>query len=328
METPAFVRDHLGEVAALGTAVCWSLTPFFFTLASRRVGAFAANVIRLCLACVLLTVTVFAVGAAHPMPLRQAALLAASGFVGLALGDAALFESLVTIGPRRTALLGATAPIFVVLASAPLLGETMTPIALAGMAMTLGGVAWVIAARPDEGEVRGSPVRGVVMGGLAAAGQGIGAILATAGLGEAPAGSWCANLAAGAEGSIHVSPLLGTQTRMLAGCGGMLLYAAVRGHFGEVGRGFRDRPALKLLAGGAVFGPFVGVWLSLIAFANTHPRAVAQTIMALGTIFVILIAWALHRERPTLRMLLGAIVAVAGAAVLALREQIAAALGG
>ncbi len=326
MPLPEFLSGRTGEAAALATAACWSLTPFFFTAASRRIGAFPANVIRLVVALCLLDAAVLATGAASPLPWRQAALLAASGFVGLSLGDAALFEAFVALGPRRVSLLSATAPIFVAVASMPLLGETMSGVGLLGMALTLGGVAWVVAERGDVPESRGHVVRGVVMGLLAAAGQGFGAILAKAGLGGADSAAWLGRFAAGGRAAESVTPLVGTLVRMLAGCAGMIGWAAARGTLGEVVRGGRDVRATALTSGGAFFGPFAGVWLSLAAFKYTRQTAVAQTIMAFSPVLVIAIGRVVHGERPSPRAVLGSLAAVAGLAVLAFRDEIASRL--
>jgi drug/metabolite transporter (DMT)-like permease len=321
------LSERIGEAAALATAVCWSITPFFFTAASRRIGAFSANILRLVIALCLLDAAVIATGAMSPLPWRQTALLAASGFVGLSLGDAALFEAFVLLGPRRTSLLSATAPIFVAVASMPLLDETLSAVGVIGMALTLGGAAWVVMERGDATEASGHVTRGVVLALIAAAGQGFGGILAKAGLGAAPATTVLGAFAAGDGPPESVSPLLGTTIRMLAGAAGMVGYAAARGRLGDVLRGAKDLRALGQTTGGAVFGPFVGVWLSLAAFKYTRHTAVAQTIMAFSPVLVIAIARVVHGERASARSLLGSFGAVLGLAVLAFRDEIALAFG-
>lgn len=315
------LSSRRGEAAALATAVCWSVTPFFFTAASRRIGAFSANVIRLVIACVLLGAAVAATRDGGFPTTAQTLLFALSGFIGLALGDAALFEAFVLIGPRRVSLLGAVAPVIATLAAVPLLGHAITLHALTGMALTLGGVAWVVAERPADGEVPpGAMARGVTMGVLAAAGQALGAIFASAALGNVGTDSWLGSLAAGDGGPRPVSPLVGTFVRMLVGCGGIIAWAALRGRIGEVGRATSDRRALALTSCGAVFGPFVGVWLSLVAFRHTQ-TGVAQTIIAFSPVIVIGIARVVHGERMSARAFLGTLVAVGGVAVLVLRAH-------
>lgn len=328
MPVAELLETHRGEAAALATAVCWSLTPFFFTSASLRIGAFATNVIRLVLACLFLAAAVTVTGDAHAIPARQTWMFVLSGFVGLTLGDAALFDAFVILGPRRVSLLSAIAPVVAAAAAVPLLGDTLSLAGIAGMALTLGGVAWVVMERGEAAAVRGSLARGVTMGVLAAVGQALGGIFATAGLGGASPASWLGHVAAGDGRAESVTPLLGTLLRMLAGCAGMLVWAALRGRVGEVARGTKDARALGLTAAGAVFGPFVGVWLSLAAFKYTQPMAVAQTIMAFSPVLVIGIARIVHGERLSARGWIGSLAAIAGVVVLVFRDRLAAAFSG
>jgi drug/metabolite transporter (DMT)-like permease len=313
------LAGRVGEAAALATAVCWAVTPFFFAAAARRLGSLRVNVVRLVMASCLLCAAVLATGTAQAIPARQAALLAASGVVGLALGDAALFEAFVILGPRRSSLLMATAPVAVVLLAIPLLGETLGPMGLLGMALTLGGVAWVVVERTPDAEVRGSLVRGTVYGVLSAVGQAVGVMLAKAGLGAAHADCLLGRLAAAEAPAQSASPLVGTTIRMLAGTATMVAFAAASGRMPGVREALRDRRGMALTAGGAFFGPTVGVFLSLVAIKFTAQAAVAQTIMALSPVFVIVIARAVHGERPSARAWIGSITAIGGLAVLALR---------
>ena len=85
---------------------------------------------------------------------------------------------------------------------------------------------------------------------------------------------------------------------------------------------------MALTTGGAVFGPFVGVWLSLVAFKYTAQTAVAQTIMAFSPVLVIGIARVVHKEKTSPRAWIGSTAAVTGVAVLAFRDEIVSALSG
>lgn len=40
-------QAHLGEIAALATAICWTVTAVCFESASKKVGSLAVNFIRL-----------------------------------------------------------------------------------------------------------------------------------------------------------------------------------------------------------------------------------------------------------------------------------------
>ena len=87
-------------------------------------------------------------------------------------------------------------------------------------------------------------------------------------------------------------------------------------------RNFRDivedRRALSATVAGTVFGPFLGVWMSLFAVAHAN-TAVASTILATSPIFVIPMVRVAHGERASWRAWAGAIVAVGGVALLSLR---------
>lgn len=324
-----------GEAAALATSFLWALTAMLFAAAARRIGADRVNRIRLVLATAFLGTVVLATGAAASLPAGQAACLALSGIVGLALGDAAYFRSLEILGARRASLLMAVAPIFTALLMVPLLAEGLGLVGISGMALTLGGVAWVQAERAaGAGEIRGSVSRGVLFGILGALGQAGGYVLAKVGLGAAPAAGVLAHWAGlgprpttgGDLAGEPVAPLFGTFLRMAAATAWITAAAYTDRDRPRVREALLDRPALWLTLGGTVCGPFLGVWLSLVAvsLANT---AVASTILAASPVFVIPMVWFAHRERSSPRAWIGALVAVGGLAVLSFRRALLDALG-
>jgi drug/metabolite transporter (DMT)-like permease len=72
------------------------------------------------------------------------------------------------------------------------------------------------------------------------------------------------------------------------------------------------------MVGGAVFGPFLGVTLSLTALMFIQ-AGVAASITAFYPVLTMLVAARFHGERVTIRSLAGAVVASVGVAVLFLR---------
>jgi drug/metabolite transporter (DMT)-like permease len=319
----ALTTDAQGVAAAFGTAFCWAMTALFFSAASRRIGQFHVNQIRLVQACVLLTLACLALGAFSAAPLVQVGLLLLSGLVGFALGDAALFLSLQIIGPRRGSLIMALAPGFAALLMVPLLGETLSWVGVAGMVVTITGVMWVVLERGQPGEIVGHAGWGVFWGVLGAMGQAGGLILSKAGLGMAnPTG--LLNAAAGIDASSvqTVSPLFGTLLRALAGTVVLVGYGIIIGRFRETLGKLKDRKALGQTTAGAIFGPFVGVTLSLAAVAWTN-TAVAATVMAISPVLVIPIVRIVYKQAVSWRAVAGALVAFAGVALLTFREQIA-----
>jgi len=298
---------YLGHLAALGTSVAWSFTSVLFTLAGRRAGPAVVNRTRLLLAILLVAATHrLTLGSFLPLgaePFRWG-WLALSGLIGFVLGDTLLFQAFVLIGPRLSMLLMALSPVFSTLLAWVLLGETLTGLELLGIALTIGGVMLVVADRqngdPETPAVDSSRqyALGVLYGLGGALGQALGLYASRMGLvGDFPA-------------------LSGNLIRLIAAALVLWLLAAVRGQVRANFQTLRERPdALKFVAGGAVAGPFLGVWLSLLAIQHA-PMGIASTLMSLAPVLLLPISRALFGDRITQRAILGTAVAFAGTAVL------------
>lgn len=313
-----------GELAALATALCWAVGALAFTYSGRRIGSQNVNLIRLVLASVIMGAAVWIGGVDTDVPTTQFWLLALSGFIGLVLGDAAYFESLVVLGARRATLLTTLTPVFVVILMVPLLNERIDLLRGIGMALTLIGVMVVILERSSGGELRGSLAWGVFLGVIGALWQASGFLVAKAGLGMADPNSllveWAAlPIAPDAEGipraGTEVSPILGTFIRMAAA--GVVLWTLVllRGRIREVFTATQDRRALGIVVIGTVIGPALGVALSLYALGHAN-SAVASTIMATMPIMVIPMVMILYKEKVTWRGFGGSLLALAGVVLL------------
>ena len=287
-----------GELAALATAMCWSATGLFFAEAARRIGALRVNLLRLPLALGLLSLALAATGASFTSLDRTGTLyLAASGVVGLVIGDLALFEAMRRIGPRLSFLIMSLAPISASVAGLLLLDEQPGRLALLGIAVTLGGVVWVVG-EPHGGEPRGSHGGvGVALAVVGAVCQGFGLVLAKLGM----AGG--------------VPPLAATWVRMGTATAVIWALTAVAGRAGGLAVADAARRAWLPIVGGAFFGPFLGVWLSLVA-ARLTDVGIAATIMATTPVLVIPILMTTERYRPTVRALIGTGVTVVGVALL------------
>jgi drug/metabolite transporter (DMT)-like permease len=181
---------RIGQLLALATAVCWAVSSIAFEVASRRAGSLPVNFVRLALAFVGLgLIGLFSDRALFwPTDAPNAAWkwLLLSGVIGFFVGDLALFRALVEIGSRLCSLLMALAPPIAALTTAILLPEDhMTARGWLGMAVTLGGIVWVITERVVQNEtakqIRRATAFGVVLGLIGAAGQGVGAVVAKMG---------------------------------------------------------------------------------------------------------------------------------------------------
>ncbi len=117
-----------GEYAALITALCWTFNSLFFSLAGRKVGSQVVNHLRLWIAFIfmgIINLLSFKLFFPYKLPSRSIFFLSLSGLIGFTLGDAALFESLVLIGPRLSMTIMATNPIIGAILSWIILDEKL-----------------------------------------------------------------------------------------------------------------------------------------------------------------------------------------------------------
>jgi len=330
---------HLvGPIAGLATSFLWVLTSLVFTAGGRRIGSTKVNTFRLIVAVPLHAITFWIAASAAgapawfpPVTSEQLIYLALSGFVGLTICDQALFTAFVDIGPRRSLLIMTTAPLFASLFGVAVLGEPLMPVEIAGIGVTVGGVAWVVSERsaPGAGEEHAEHFkRGVILAFVAAASQAGGTMLSK--LGMSPQSG---------AGAIAIDPQAATFVRMIFGLVGMapilVAYAMRRGSDAHLKAKSRRRGspgagyAFTVL--GAIVGPFLGVWMSLVAINETPSLGVAQTLISLSPVMILPFAVWLHKEKLSYRAVLGAVIALAGTALLALfagGEQSPAAIDG
>ena len=291
--------QYLGESAALLTSACWSLNSVCFTVAGRRVGSASVNLGRLLMAWgVLVLVHLALYGSFFPMQAGGARLgwLGMSGLIGFALGDAVLFEAFLLIGPRLAMLLMTLSPIFSALLAWLFLGQSMSLPKVMAMAVTLGGIAWVVW---GDGDHQAHPHlwRGILLGIGGALGQSVGLVFSMFGL----AGNF--------------PPISANLIRVTAGMVALLLYFGATGRLRGTLGGMRDGRATAFIGLGAITGPVLGVVLSLIAIAKA-PMGVAATLMSLSPVILLPVSHFVFKEKVGGHAILGTLLALAGAAAL------------
>ena len=146
------LKSHPGELAALATAVFWTITALAFTSAGKRIGSLAVNFWRLIVGLTLLTIYIVITG--EPIvPIDADAhawiWLSLSGILGIFLGDLFLFKAFTLTGPRVALLIMSISPIIAALLSWILMGEILSWIGFAGMGITLTGIVIVVLSKKD-----------------------------------------------------------------------------------------------------------------------------------------------------------------------------------
>lgn len=296
---------YLGEMAALTTAVLWSFTSIFFTSAGKRIGSYHLNKIRIPTAVIFLSfMLLITEGRFLPpgIPSKSYYYLILSGIIGLSLGDLCLFTAFVMIGTRKTLLIFAVSPIIAAVIAWFLLDEKLGILAILGIIITISGIAWVVSERANKtanaaGQKSGSSGLGILLAVLAAAGQATGLVLAKAGMGDI------------------VDPLPATFIRMVAAALAVWILGFLRRDNLATLRKLNDARSVLLTAGGALCGPFLGVWMSLKAVKHTE-AGIAAAIMAMVPVIVIPLVIIFYKEKVSIRAVFGAILASGGVAIL------------
>ncbi|MEX1311733.1 MAG: DMT family transporter [Candidatus Sulfomarinibacteraceae bacterium] len=289
----------LGESACLAAAFMWATAVVIFRGPIAAWGARTTNLVKCLVATVLLALTLPFFGglsAFASVPTRDLVFIAASGVVGLTLGDTALFAAVGRLGAHRTLVLQTFAPVFaggLAIAS----GERLTTLQLAGGAVVLIGVAVVVGpGRPGSDARTRAALTGVLLALVGAFGQGAGVVLAKQGL-----------------ASIDTVPA--TLARIAAGTAGLLIAGALTGHNRTLGTALGDRPIMLRM----VPATFVGTYLALLlmmAGVALAPATIAAVLLATSPIFSLVIEAIADRRRPTALAVIGTIVAVGGVAIL------------
>jgi drug/metabolite transporter (DMT)-like permease len=289
--------NYYGELAALATAVFWTVTALSFEVASKRVGSLTVNMIRLTLAFIILFFFTWIIRG-HPLPLdagRDAWLwLSLSGLVGFVLGDYFLFHSYELISSRIAMLVMTLVPPITALIGWLFLSEKMTGLHLLGMFLVVGGVAIAIFSRPaGGGKLRLSyPLRGIIFALGGAVGQAVGLVMSKHGMQD-------------------YNAFAATQIRIIAGIAGFGLIILMLRKSHLVRKAMSDRKSMRPILLGSFFGPFLGVSFSLLAVKYTE-TGIASTLMSIVPILIIAPSVLIFKEKFTWLEIIGAFISVGG----------------
>ena len=294
-------QAHIGEIAALATALCWTITAITFESAGKKVGSISVNLIRLIIAFLLISIyNLFARGMILPLDASSSTWiwLSFSGMIGFVIGDLFLFQAFVEVGSRISMLIMSTVPPITAITGFLIMGERITPLGLAGMIITILGIAVVILTKnpEDKGVKLSHPIKGLIYAFIGALGQAFGLVFSKFGMGS-------------------YDPFAATQIRIIAAIIGFSLVITVSKNWGKLFLAFKDKRAIKYISIGSVFGPFIGVSLSLLAVQHAS-TGIVSTITSITPILLIPVSIIVFKERILPREIVGAIITLLGISLL------------
>ncbi len=163
----------IGEIAALGAAVSWTVSAVLYRKALQQTKPVSANILRL--SCTSAILMMFLIGFGKfdvltGLPTNVIALAVISGVVGLGLGDTLYLASLKSIGVARAVPLSCTYPLFNLVWATFLIREPVTLSVVFGALLILFGI-WLLSHESERStvELHGKTLVKGVTAALAAA---------------------------------------------------------------------------------------------------------------------------------------------------------------
>jgi len=295
--------EFAGEISALATAFCWSITSYAFTNASRRIGALQVNIDRMAFASIIIIFIIAIFGISLTLTFNQVTNLVISAILGLVLGDSFLFKSFQLIGARLGVIMMALVPVLSSVLAFFFLNEVISYLGMFGMLLTILGILIVVIEKNQNTENNISTNKiGIFYGFLGALGQASGLIFAKFAFQGGDLNGFSASFIRLFSASLIILPLAATFRRYK---NPVRIYS-------------KDSYSRKVILIGTIFGPVLGITLSLVAIEYTKV-GIASTLMATMPIIMLPISRFYFKEKLEWKAVIGAFVAVVGAAIIFLR---------
>lgn len=303
--------QYFGEVLSLGVAISWTATALFAEVACKRIGSLQLNLIRMFLSLFFLAITLWwFTGVPYPLYANSETWfwLSLSGFVGYVLGDYCLFNSYVLIGSRFGQLFMTLAPPAAAISGWIILGEKLPLNAWIGMMVTLCGIGMSVLNKGTSHKIGLKlPLKGILLGIGAGVGQGVGLVLSKVGMNYYKMSVPAAEI----NHFMTLLPFASTFIRAITGMLGYFVIMWLRKELYTMPIAFRNGKGMNAALWATIFGPFIGVSVSLMAVQYTE-AGIASTLMALTPIFILWPSHLIFKQKVTIREIIGAIISVLG----------------
>jgi len=292
------VIPFVGELSALGAALCWALALVMFKRTGEHVSALALNlfknVIALFLLCLTLLVAPVDEQALANVTIRDVLVLAFSGVVGIAVADTIFLEALRLLGVGLISIVECLYSPSVLLFAFLLLAEPLTGSHYVGAILIITGVLIASRNEPVAGRTPRQLAYGVALGATSMALMAYGIVIAKPIL------------------QVKDFPLIpATTIRLVAGTLLLAIFAwaspARRNHFAA----FRPTLLWRLSVPGSVLGTYLAMILWVAGFKFTN-ASIAAILNQTSIIFAIILASLILKEPFTRRKIVAVMFAVAG----------------
>ena len=300
-----FSYDYL----ALAAAACWAVASLFSAHAARHLGAFAFSRWRMACVSLMLWAAALITGGWSSLGGSNLSIMAASGLIGIFIGDTALFAAMNRLGPRRASVLFATHALFSAVLAYLIFGEIIAGWTLVGCLLLVGGVMLAIfmGKRADDTHAweqdNGRLWIGIALGLLAALCQSIATLMMKPVMMD--------TLAA-------VDPISASAVRMSTALLAHLLLLCCGWQVAKPLQPI-NWSILGVVATNALLSMGVGMTLILVALRHGEVGMVAM-LSSVSPVLVLPLLWLLMKRRPAVGAWAGAAITVLGTLLIVARH--------
>lgn len=283
--------NTVGILSALGSAAAWSIGAVLFKQLGESLSSAAMTLIQSAVSVILLGLLTFFTGGNTNISKDAYLYLVLSGILGISISGTFFFSALKEVNPQTITLLFMLGQVITVLLAVVLLGETLSTLGWAGIALIITGIT--IGIFPGRFQSRHSSPRGIALGIISILSMSIAVILTKKGLDK------------------DVSTLYATFIRMLSGTLGMLLLGITTRRLGGWLAPFYNVQMIWKFTFSVCIITFGGFWLTIVAFKYTNV-VIASSLIATEPVFAIPASALLLKSKITIQSVAGAGIALAG----------------
>lgn len=295
MSDPLTASRSLGEILAASSGLAWAVAVVLFRVSGRRIHPIGLNLAKTLLALALMAPTLLVLGErlSPAVPFSTTGLLLLSGVLGIAVSDTLFFYALNRLGAGLTAIVDCFYSPFVIGLSFVMLGERLTFVQLAGAALVVSAVLTLSKEGKLEHIARRDLVLGIVYGVLAMFFVAFGIVMVKPVLGS-------------------VSVFWSTFVRLAGGGLALALLVPFLRNRRAVVAPLFEPSNWKALLPASFFGSYLSLvlWMGGMKYAKA---SVAAVLNQLNTIFIVIIAAVVLKEKLTGWKLLAVLLAFVGA---------------
>ncbi len=284
-----------GEFFSLLAAVIWAFAVIMFKKSGEKVHPLGLNLFKNLLAFFLFLPTILLVEGKifRPAATQDYLVLAASGILGIGIGDSLYFYSLNRLGAGLSAIVVCLYSPFIILLSVLWLNESMTLRQLAGIGLITSAIFIATFKRQSPpGGKTDHYLTGIIFGVLANAANAVSIVAA--------------------KKVLERSPVLWTAAvRLLGGIAALLILLAVMPGRRRIIAVFGQNQRWPATIAGSLIGAYLAmmIWLAGMKFTTA---SVASALNQTNTVFIFLFAFLLLHEPLTPKKGIGFLLAMLG----------------